>query len=628
MIGILLGLMVALAACSVPGPALSKVEGLSQGGDQVDALIESIALPLSIQLSVGTLMLEETPQAVTAEQAQELLPLWQMLRTLQQSDTAAQVEIEAVLNQIQKVMTPEQLAAIEGMDLTLASMRTMAQELGLGIGGGEGSSGGQEGRFRPPDGMIPGGGMPGGGTDLSSEEQATAIAERMSSGFGTALMDRLIELLESRAGVSEVSAVASKARPEATASPSVEANNEAKVVPMRRSEPVEGQNADPSPPTGGIVTETLVAETLTPTATSQPSNFPISPSPDAGAEVPVPPSSTPTPTPLPGSEDLAESENELTGKLVFQTSNGGDIYVINADGTGPRRLTDGMEPAWSPDGTRVAFTRWQDPRGLYVIDEDGSNETLVFGWVAAKGAAWSPDGSRIAFTRWYGGQDEDTEVCFHGRCRTLPADHWWKLGVVRLEDGYFHDLRCYPHSLSPTWSPDPSTGSGHGGSVIAYDSDFGIHLTNEEGTIGDVTDDRSLYAISTDVRDISPVWSPDGSKIAFGFNQHDHWEIYVMDADGSNRVRLTQEEPLAERPPNNVSPAWSPDGQHIAFFTDRNGKWELYVMDADGSNQRPMFETAPSTSPFDPAQDKLRTGLDGLEFEYGFVAERMISWAE
>jgi dipeptidyl aminopeptidase/acylaminoacyl peptidase len=322
-------------------------------------------------------------------------------------------------------------------------------------------------------------------------------------------------------------------------------------------------------------------------------------------EVSAPPPPTSAPTPLPGSEDLAEPENELTGKLVFQTSNGGDIYVINADGTGLRRLTDGMEPAWSPDGTKVAFARWEgESPGIYVIDEDGSNETLVFGWVEAKGPAWSPDGSRIAFTRWYGGRDVDTEVCSRGRCRILPADHWWKLGVVRLEDGYFHELLCYAHSLSPTWSPD--------GSVIAYDSDFGIHLTNEEGTIGHVTDDRSLYAISTDNRDISPVWSPDGTQIAFGFHQHDHWEIYVMNADGSNRVRLTQEEPLAERPPNNVSPAWSPDGRHIAFFTDRNGKWELYVMDADGSNQRPMFETA----------------LDGLYIEYGFVAERMISWTE
>ena len=210
MIGILLVLMVTLAACSVPGPVLSKVEGLSQGSGEADTSAESFALPLPIQLSMGMLMLEETPQAVTAEQAQELLPLWQMLRTLQQSDTAAEVEIEAVLNQIQKAMTSEQLAAIEGMDLTLASMRTMAQELGLGLGGGEseGSSGGQGGGFRPQDGMppgggmFPGGGMPGGGADLSPEERATAVAERMSSGFGTALMDRLIELLEARAGES------------------------------------------------------------------------------------------------------------------------------------------------------------------------------------------------------------------------------------------------------------------------------------------------------------------------------------------------------------------------------------------------------------------------------------------
>jgi hypothetical protein len=200
-IGILLVLLVALAACSVPG--------LSQGSGEAATLTESIALPQSIQLSVGTLMLEETSQAVTAEQAQELLPLWQMLRALQQSDTAAQVEIEAVLRQIQAAMTPEQLAAIKGMDLTLASMRTMTQELGLSLGSDEeSSSGSQGGGFRPPDEMIPGGGpgpgggMLGGGTDLSPEEQATAIAERMSSGFGTALMDKLIELLEARAGES------------------------------------------------------------------------------------------------------------------------------------------------------------------------------------------------------------------------------------------------------------------------------------------------------------------------------------------------------------------------------------------------------------------------------------------
>jgi TolB protein len=316
--------------------------------------------------------------------------------------------------------------------------------------------------------------------------------------------------------------------------------------------------------------------------------------PEVSAPPPPPPTPTPMPTPTP--------TPEFTGKLVFQVCNGCDIYVINADGSGLRRLTDGMDPAWSPDGKRVAFARWRDPRGIYVIDEDGSNETRIFSWSEAKAPAWSPDGSRIVFTRHSGGgREKDTEIFFGW---VLPAHPWWKLGLVRVEDGYFSELLCYDHSFSPTWSPD--------GKVIAYDSDFGLHLTSEDGSIGGQFYDRSLYALSTDVRDTSPAWSPDGTRIAFMFNQHDHWEIYVMNADGANRVRLTKEEPFAGRPPNNVSPAWSPDSRHIAFFTDRNGKWELYVMNADGSDQRPMFETA----------------LDSLPIEYGFVAERMVSWTE
>jgi Tol biopolymer transport system component len=309
---------------------------------------------------------------------------------------------------------------------------------------------------------------------------------------------------------------------------------------------------------------------------------------------------------------------EFTGKLVFQVCNGCDIYVINADGSGLRRLTDGLDPAWSPDGKRVAFARWRDPRGIYVIDEDGSNETLLFGWSQAKAPAWSPDGSRIVFTRRYGGREEDVEI-FPGW--VLPAHPWWKLGLVRVEDRYFTDLLCYDHSFSPTWSPD--------GRVIAYDSDYGLHLTSPDGSFGGQTYGRHINALSTDVRDTSPAWSPDGSKIAFMFSQHDHWEIYVMNADGANRVRLTKEEPFAGRPPNNVSPAWSPDGRHIAFFTDRNSNsergedseplWEMYVMNADGSDQRPMF----------PMGEGLRPSpLDGLPIEYGFVSERMVSWTE
>ena len=88
----------------------------------------------------------------------------------------------------------------------------------------------------------------------------------------------------------------------------------------------------------------------------------------------------------------------------------------------------------------------------------------------------------------------------------------------------------------------------------------------------------------TSVEDRDPSWSPDGSRIAFTSYRDGNWDIYVMDADGSNQQRLT-DNPAVDR-----MPSWSADGSRIAFVSGRDGNWDIYVMDADGSNQQRLTD--------------------------------------
>ena len=90
---------------------------------------------------------------------------------------------------------------------------------------------------------------------------------------------------------------------------------------------------------------------------------------------------------------------------------------------------------------------------------------------------------------------------------------------------------------------------------------------------------RSLEQLTfEETVDYYPDWSPDGTRIAFESNRDGNWEIYVMNHDGSDVQRLTDD------PGNDLMPAWSPDGSLLAFQTDRDGNWEIYLMSADGSN--------------------------------------------
>lgn len=214
-----------LAACG--GGAVETAVSTSTSASSSPRLTADYddALPVQSQLAVGTLQLEETDWAVDETLAAQILPLWQALQSLDSSETTAEAEITAVLNQIQNTMQPEQINAIADMQLTQASMTALVEDGTLAFGrGGFGSNNSADsassGGFAPPGGIPggggfgggPGGGIPGGGfgggqeqANLSEDDIATRQAARESGGSGgfqnMALTGAVIRLLETKTGV-------------------------------------------------------------------------------------------------------------------------------------------------------------------------------------------------------------------------------------------------------------------------------------------------------------------------------------------------------------------------------------------------------------------------------------------
>jgi TolB protein len=159
-------------------------------------------------------------------------------------------------------------------------------------------------------------------------------------------------------------------------------------------------------------------------------------------------------------------------------------------------------------------------------------------------------------------------------------------------------------NITPTWSPD--------GQVIAYTSyrpsGGGIGTFQDVVLSSIFTGDRQTPAAGNPSKqNYLPVWSPDGTKIAFTTNRDGNPEIYVMNRDGGNVRRMTNS------PSIDVSPTWSPNGGQLAWVSDRTGTPKIYIMNADGTGQRALineecYRPTWSTAPFNEIAYAAKSG--------------------
>ena len=284
------------------------------------------------------------------------------------------------------------------------------------------------------------------------------------------------------------------------------------------------------------------------------------------------------------------SRSGLSGNLVVQSSLGGDIHVVNLDTGGSRYLVSGFDPAISPDGKTVAFTRDGGGHGLYLIDIDGANERRIYaGGEGLRSPTWSPDGGYVLFSR-LSGEYECRDVGF-GIC--LPDNPFlsefdmakrpeYGLSRVNVDGGDFRDLPALSSAKAPSWSVDG----------IAYQSNTGLEITADDSDV------RTRLLLSAPYYQ-DPDWQPGGNRVVFQSREGSHWEIFSVNDDGAGLFALTRPvTTLVDELPSNVSPAWSPDGTQIVYLSNRDDgnsadEWRLWVMNDDGSDQRPLAVDLP-----------------------------------
>lgn len=237
-------------------------------------------------------------------------------------------------------------------------------------------------------------------------------------------------------------------------------------------------------------------------------------------------------------------------KIAFHTRRWGtygDVASCLFDGSNVMRLTttsaEEVNPAWSPDGTKIAYQRQSH---IWVMNANGSGKVDTI--AGGSDPEWSPDSAKLVYTRSAGGSATDL----------YTANRDGTGETLLVTDG-----------KQPDWSPDGRR-VAFARTVGGKDQIFVVNIESHSGAAG-ITSASMSYS--------SPDWHPDGRRLLFEGTAGTFSEanIYTGELDGSSPVRLTTA--------GGHRPKWSPDGHRIWFDSSRDSAFDVYVMDADGSDE-------------------------------------------
>ena len=230
----------------------------------------------------------------------------------------------------------------------------------------------------------------------------------------------------------------------------------------------------------------------------------------------------------------------------------------------PSSLGD-SSPTFSPDGRHLALARWKSSAvsvmDAYVVTlATGESKRLTFDDRTIAGLTWSSDSAEIVFSS-----------------NRLGRMSLWRIPVSGGT----------PVRIAAVGGPASWPSVARQGNRLAFtesyadDNIWRIDTAGSMGGVGAGTGSPPIKLMGSTREEISPEYSPDGSRITFTSQASGSAEIWVCDSEGRNSVQLT-----SMGGPLTGSPRWSPDGQRVAFDSRREGNGDIYVIDAEGGSPR------------------------------------------